>query len=366
MTKTYYCNLKGNKNKLEFLESQYKMVRVIARYYLYVIRKTKEYRKNEIHKLTYYKIRDHFPSLFAKSIQHTRDKVLSSVKDRKLFKIKKFTIPLIFDYQDFRVEFKKGYYSAWLRMCKRNYPLEGLYTINKIKNVVKIKEIHLKKININWIIYFVCEIEDKNLVSGTKRLGCDINLNNISLSDNHRYSLKRFLHKKKEYRKNKQKIKVSNYTKNTIHILTKNLVKYLVETGGSRIILEDLTNIRKSVSRKKETSKGKTLNYLINNSFPFAMFQSFLKYKCDEVGIKVDFVNPRNTSKTCSNCGSLNTERPVRSLLICNSCGLRINADFNGAKNIAIFSDNNGLPNESNHQEALETIPEKLQTVRLQ
>lgn len=352
MKLTYHCKLEGNKEKLKFLEQQYKYVQIIARYYLMWIRKNKEYRKSKIHKETYKKIRNKYPFLYSKLIQHTRDKVLSSVKAKKLFKIKKLNIPLIYDYQNFNIEFKQGYYNAWIRFCKNNYPLEGLRTIEKIKGN-NIKEIQIKKLKDYWRIYFICEIEPKNKVKGNEKFGIDINLKNITLSNNKRYNLKKFVHKKVEYRKKKQKEKIIKYTKNKIHTLTSEIVKTLIQTGGSKVILENLTNIRKSSSRKEGTSKGRNLNYLLNNVFPFKMFQSFLDYKCKLNGLQVFYINPKNTSKTCSFCNSLNTERPRQSLLVCKDCNKKQNADFNGAKNILLFSQMNGLLIESNQLQLL-------------
>jgi len=350
MKLTYYCNLSGNAKKLEFLEHQYHYAQVISRYYLMWIRKHKEFRKNEVHKATYRKIRTKYPFLYAKLVQHIRDKVLSSVKAKKLYRTKYIIVPLVFDYQDFNVEFTEGYYNAWLRLCKRNYPLEGLRTIEKIKEKL-IKEIQIKKTIKGWRIYFICEIDKKEIKEQNKSLGIDINLKNITLSDGKRCSLKRFVHQKIEYRKHKQKEKIVNYTKNEIHTLTSNLVRYLVEAGGSRIILENLTNIRKSSSRKEGTSKGKNMNYLLNNVFPFRMFQSFLSYKCRLNDIDVLFINPKNTSKTCNLCGSLNTNRPKQNLLVCEDCNRKQNADLNGAKNILLFSEHNGLLSHSNQSQ---------------
>ncbi len=41
------------------------------------------------------------------------------------------------------------------------------------------------------------------------------------------------------------------------------------------------------------------------------------------------------TSSTCSRCGSYHTIRPNQPTFICNICGYQLNADLNGAKNIA-------------------------------
>jgi ribosomal protein L37AE/L43A len=45
-------------------------------------------------------------------------------------------------------------------------------------------------------------------------------------------------------------------------------------------------------------------------------------------------VSEKNTSKTCSKCGSNDGKRLYQGLFKCNNRGYQVNADFNGAKNI--------------------------------
>jgi len=65
---------------------------------------------------------------------------------------------------------------------------------------------------------------------------------------------------------------------------------------------------------------------------PFYRLKEYIKYKDLERGI--DRSSEYNTSKRRSRCGSINTERHSQELLICKTCGYKINADVNGAKNI--------------------------------
>ncbi|KXB05068.1 hypothetical protein AKJ48_00375 [candidate division MSBL1 archaeon SCGC-AAA261O19] len=58
-----------------------------------------------------------------------------------------------------------------------------------------------------------------------------------------------------------------------------------------------------------------------------------LRYKCEERGIKYIEVSEANTSRTCSQCGRLGNRR--KGLFKCSNCGLEIDADVNGARNIA-------------------------------
>jgi putative transposase len=62
------------------------------------------------------------------------------------------------------------------------------------------------------------------------------------------------------------------------------------------------------------------------------MFANMLAYKAEGAGCKVVFVNPENTSKMCSSCGSI-TEKTLRDRTHnCPHCGLIIDRDLNAAR----------------------------------
>ena len=67
---------------------------------------------------------------------------------------------------------------------------------------------------------------------------------------------------------------------------------------------------------------------------PSYMFMSQLDLAAAKEGIAVLKVSEHNTSRMCSNCGSLNTKRPTQGVFFCNACGYQVNADVNGARNI--------------------------------
>ncbi|MHA2496612.1 MAG: zinc ribbon domain-containing protein, partial [Candidatus Hodarchaeales archaeon] len=69
----------------------------------------------------------------------------------------------------------------------------------------------------------------------------------------------------------------------------------------------------------------------------FARFTAMLEYKLARIGFPLDqfqVVSEAWTSRTCSRCGSKDTFRPTQGLFLCGECGLQLNADLNGAKNI--------------------------------
>jgi len=62
---------------------------------------------------------------------------------------------------------------------------------------------------------------------------------------------------------------------------------------------------------------------------------SKLTYKAESADKLLLKVDPRNTSKMCSGCGTIKEELSLRDRKYhCESCGLRIDRDINAAKNI--------------------------------
>jgi len=361
MIKTFSLNLVGNKRKIDFLNSIYFNCQEISYFILDYIKVNKEYRKSEVHKNTYFALKQKYPDMNTKLFQQIRDKVLSSVKAKRLENTNKIQVPIILDYQSFNLKFEDKYFNGFLRFFRHNFPLEGKRIIEKLKTVKKIKRIELipKNNGKYFKVFFNCEVEDfKNNFSNT--LALDVNLKNIYLSDGKKFNLKDYIHKKLNYRKHKKQIFIQTWSRGYIRNLASSISNYLFSHQVGYLVIEDLKNIRKSFSRKNGTSKGKDLNYLINNCFPYSMFSNFLENSCSNNGILVKKINPANTSKTCSVCGSTNTIRPKQNLMVCNDCGSRQNADLNGAKNILLFSQKNsvtsndrGLSSENKTSEAM-------------
>ncbi len=88
-----------------------------------------------------------------------------------------------------------------------------------------------------------------------------------------------------------------------------------------------------SLKGVRNNNKGRKANRKVN-SMPFYRLREYIRYKAMERGILVIEVAEYNTSKQCSRCGSMNTERPSQGVFICKECGYKIHADVNRAKNI--------------------------------
>ena len=74
----------------------------------------------------------------------------------------------------------------------------------------------------------------------------------------------------------------------------------------------------------------------IGMCFSFYKFKQRLKYKCNVNGVNSGFIDEWMTSKMCSKCGEIYTNLGGNKIYTCEYCGLIIDRDINGARNIHI------------------------------
>lgn len=107
-----------------------------------------------------------------------------------------------------------------------------------------------------------------------------------------------------------------------LHKISKAIVKEAKRTN-STIVFGELKGIRRNY-------KGRKFNRKLN-TFPFYKLSKYIKYKAEWLGIPVMKVSEAYTSQTCSICGRKSIRH--NGLFKC-SCGAKLNADYNGARNI--------------------------------
>ena len=193
-----------------------------------------------------------------------------------------------------------------------------------------------------WYFNLVIETLDTPAIEGVKILGIDLGINNLAAtSDGALYGGKQLIHERSRYlakrsalqskctqsalqKLRKSSGKESRHVKHVNHCISKKIVAEALASGATLIKLEDLTNIRDRIQAGRKM-RGRL------HGWAFRQLQTFIQYKANGSGIKVEFINPAYTSQTCSACGELGTRKG--SLFKC-SCGLRANADLNAAKNM--------------------------------
>lgn len=122
--------------------------------------------------------------------------------------------------------------------------------------------------------------------------------------------------------------KESLFRRHENHVISKRIVESAERTGRG-IALEELQGIR---SRTRARG-GDARNRL--SGWGFAQLGGFIDYKAARAGVPVVYIDPRDTSRTCSRCGHCDKlNRKSQSEFSCRSCGHSMNADENAALNI--------------------------------
>ena len=120
----------------------------------------------------------------------------------------------------------------------------------------------------------------------------------------------------------------ARFRANTNHVLSKRLVAKAQGTGRG-LALEDLQGIRDRVT----VSRGQRARL---GAWAFFQLRFFLTYKAQRAGVALAVVDPRNTSRTCPQCGCCDRRnRRTQAEFVCIQCGFAAPADHVGAVNVA-------------------------------
>jgi IS605 OrfB family transposase len=273
---------------------------------------------------------------------------MKSNKNWSLAVFKKQSLPICFN-RDFSYSQKRGLriWNTPFTFKSRKFPQNNSWSDSK-----------LVRINGNWYLNLVIKIEIPEPKLKGFTLGVDSGIKNIAtatspLNNKTFYAKGNSLnHRRKQIRRVRSKVssvgtssakrllkrlnrKEASVTQEELHLASKRLVTFAVEQNTKILVLEDLTGIRKE-SRKKFKQPKKFRSSV--NRWPFRMFQFFLEYKAQEAGIQVEYLDPKNSSRSCPRCG--HTEKSNRQGLVfrCLSCEYEDNSDRIGALNMSLRS----------------------------
>ncbi|WP_406700290.1 transposase [Singulisphaera sp. Ch08] len=176
-------------------------------------------------------------------------------------------------------------------------------------------------------------------------IGVDMGVKNLATTDDgenfsgadvdacrRKYSQARKTCQRKGTKSAKRKLKKiskreARFRANENHVISKRIVAKAKDTA-SAIAVEDLGGIgQRTTARKADRSRMK--------GWAFYQLRQFIAYKALAEGIPVIPVDPRNTSRTCSECGHCEmANRKSRDEFVCKHCGFELAADWNAARNI--------------------------------
>lgn len=136
---------------------------------------------------------------------------------------------------------------------------------------------------------------------------------------------------------NNRRGKFGKKVSRTSDLLLHNISRRIVDQANSLkpvvITMEDLNMIQgeKRIKRTNATKERK-ISFKLSN-FTYGKLQKLIKYKALIAGIPVLFVPPEYTSQLCYKCSKSGNRNS--GFFHCKSCGNKINADLNGAINVA-------------------------------
>jgi putative transposase len=206
-----------------------------------------------------------------------------------------------------------------------------------------------------WFLLVTADVPDKTPIPATEFIGVDFGVVNIATDSGggihtnaetekvrqHYRKTRRSL-QQKAARQNKSGKRPKNvrrklkdlsgrerrFKADTNHNISKRLVEKATDTARG-IGLEDLTGIRERTRFRRQQRDRMS-------KWSFGELRGFIEYKAKLAGVPVVPVDPRNTSRTCPECGHIDRgNRLVRGIFLCRECGHFDRADVVGAKNIA-------------------------------
>jgi len=234
-----------------------------------------------------------------------------------------------------------------------------------------IKTCTIKRDIDQWYCIIVCEINGQvTQVPIINKVGVDVGLKTfLTLSNGEQIESSKYLleserrltkEQRRLSRKKFRKIEVTDKKTNKskkIKVPTKNRVKQRIKVAKvHRKIRNQRKDFNHKMSRKLVTDydlivfeKLQIQDMMMNShsirnrnisDVSWYQLQTFTSYKAEWAGKKVMFVNPKNTSQICSNCGII-VQKDLSVRIHNCICGLNIDRDLNASINIL----NRGIKN---------------------
>lgn len=319
----------------------------------------REFNQYRLHHLVYRRIKDS-SNLSAQIVIRCISKVVDAYKlDKKTKRVFKAVGAITYDPRI--LSYKEGSISIWsidgrLKISFLCHNLKYLPYIKGEADLVYRKE--------KFYLFQVCEVPEDDIKDIEAFIGVDFGIINLATtSDGKIFSgkavdrirekmgkIKKALQKRgsKSAKRHLKKLsgRERRFKKITNHTIAKKIVQVAKDTQRG-IALENLKGFRVTVQREQREQFGK---------WSFDELGKFISYKGQLAGVPIVFVDPRNTSRTCSECGHVSRfNRKSQSEFVCKHCGFSCHADLNGAINISKKATVN-LP-IAVHPESLNPLP---------
>jgi len=186
------------------------------------------------------------------------------------------------------------------------------------------------------------EVEDIDITDPTV-MGVDLGINNLAVTSTGKfYSGSELNYKRKMYEEIRGKLqekgtrsayltiqqmgeRENRSTCDTLHRISKDIVKEAKNKDVDVIAFENLKYVRKRMPKEKQF-----------HTWAFEKLYHYVKYKAREIEISVKQVDPENTSRICNRCGHTEKGNRTNGRFKCRECGYELQSDYNASKNIGL------------------------------
>jgi len=352
LTQTFKL-MKPNRRKRELLDATIERFKECVNVWLSEIEQLGEYptRKN-VHSFAYKKVREQFEDLHSNVVQEAMNRAIEVYRAWLNAKGQKpaFTADVV-SFKNVDVKIDRHFINVPL--INKNRVWLPMYVPKKLRKFLKMKHgrIQISKVGDEYYAQINFEVPEPEPYEPKGWLGVDIGINHIVVISDDKGKIDKFYNnaiawkKSVEYRRARlqflkdKRIKkgawrvlkrLSHKEKNKMAYINHKVAKEIVELAKHYhygIAIENLKGIRHHYNAKRHRKRLHKWAYrdLIDK----------IVYKAKLNGVPVVFVDPRNTSRTCSKCGYL-VEKGVKGRWFkCPKCGFQLDRDLNAARNIA-------------------------------
>jgi len=209
----------------------------------------------------------------------------------------------------------------------------------------KIKTLTIQRDGLgNWYACFACEVEVERLPSNELAVGVDVGLDSFAtLSNGVKIANPRFF-RRDESELAKAQRKLSQTPKGTPErAKRRKAVQHIHQRIANRRhdfahqVSRELVNHFGWIAFEDLNTKGMLQNHCLAKSIADAAWCQLIAsttYKAENAGRVVVLVDPRNTSRQCSRCGTMVEKSLSVRVHTCPECGLIMDRDQNAAINI--------------------------------
>lgn len=306
----------------------------------------KVFSQPSIQKLTYYEIRKTY-CLGAQMAVRAIGKAVECFKrdKKKCPKFKKWSA-IVYDQRNMRF---KGLTHVSLSSLDGRLVIPMViagYQDSRLQQAIKVGQADLVYINKTFYLLVSIKLDDVPTSTAELALGVDFGVAKVAVDSegntftgddveakrvwfNSRRAILQSVGTKSAKRRLKNMSqKEANYRRTKNHQISRSIVDKAKELGAC-IKIENLKGIRtRTRFRKRQRNKM--------SGWSFHQLREMIAYKAAMAGVLFGVVDPRNTSRTCSQCGHCEKDnRKSQAEFKCVQCGYSANADFNAAVNIA-------------------------------